>query len=159
MSRRFAGDESSRRNVSIASTRYDNSRHWFASFTGTVSTTGISLSVNGGTRNISWTYVIDPPPGTSFHVGYYPRVMRAEFATPGYAGLDISGEHFRPENHLGKPGDEHLPLCGDQDRVIGEPGRGRPLRWGPRLCGRRYQRSGVWPSKRPHVQGGGLHRR
>src|SRR5260370_39955480 len=52
--------------------------------------------------------------------------MRAEFATPGFAGLDISGEHFRPENHLGKPGDEHLPLCGDQDRVIGEPGRSRP---------------------------------
>ena len=63
-----------------------------ASFSGTVSTGGINLSVSGGTSSSSWSFVIDPPPGASFHVGYYPKVQRAPFRTAGYAGLDITGD-------------------------------------------------------------------
>jgi hypothetical protein len=62
-----------------------------ASFTGTVTTTGINLSVSGGTSGLSYSVIIDPPPGTSFQVGYYPKVQRAEFRQTGFAGLDISG--------------------------------------------------------------------
>jgi hypothetical protein len=62
-----------------------------ASVTGTASTAGINLSVSGGTSGQSWSFVIDPPTGTSFHVGYYPKVQRAEFRAAGYAGLDITG--------------------------------------------------------------------
>jgi len=36
-----------------------------ASFSGTVSTGGINLSASGGTSGLSWSFVIDPPPGTS----------------------------------------------------------------------------------------------
>ena len=50
-----------------------------ASFGGTVSTGGINLSVSGGTSGLSWSVVIDPPPGASFHVGYYAKVQRAPF--------------------------------------------------------------------------------
>jgi hypothetical protein len=63
-----------------------------ASFSGTVSTGGINLSASGGTSGLSWSFVIDPPPGTRFHVGYYPKVQRAEFRVAGYAGLDITGD-------------------------------------------------------------------
>jgi hypothetical protein len=63
-----------------------------ASFSGTVSTSGISLSVSGGTSGLSWSFVIDPPPGATFRVGYYPKVQRAEFRTAGYAGLDVTGD-------------------------------------------------------------------
>ena len=63
-----------------------------ASFGGTVSTGGINLSVSGGTSGLSWSVVIDPPPGASFHVGYYAKVQRAPFREAGYAGLDISGD-------------------------------------------------------------------
>lgn len=62
------------------------------SFSGTVSTGGIKLLASGGTSGSSWTFVIDPPPGARFHVGYYPKVQRAEFRTAGYAGLDITGD-------------------------------------------------------------------
>lgn len=64
-----------------------------ATFTGTVSTGGIDLSVSGGTSGLSWSMLIDPPLGSSsFKVGYYPKVQRAEFRTTGYAGLDIYGD-------------------------------------------------------------------
>jgi len=63
-----------------------------ASFGGTVSTGGINLSASGGTSGLSWSFVIDPPPGARFHVGYYPKVQRAPFRTAGYAGLDITGD-------------------------------------------------------------------
>lgn len=63
-----------------------------ASFSGTVSTAGINLSVTGGTSGLSWSFVIDPPPNTKFHVGYYPKVQRAPFRTAGFAGLDITGD-------------------------------------------------------------------
>jgi hypothetical protein len=62
-----------------------------ASISGTVSTGGIGLSAAGGTSGLSYSLVIDPPPGTSFKVGYYPKVQRAEFRTAGFAGLDITG--------------------------------------------------------------------
>jgi hypothetical protein len=68
---------------------FDNTN---ASFSGTVSTAGINLSVSGGTSGLAWSFVIDPPPGASFHVGYYPKVQRAPFRTAGYAGLDITGD-------------------------------------------------------------------
>jgi hypothetical protein len=64
-----------------------------ATFTGSAATTGIDLTVNGGTNGLSWEFMIDPPPGTSFHVGYYPKVQRAEFRTSGYAGLDITSDY------------------------------------------------------------------
>jgi hypothetical protein len=63
-----------------------------ATFSGTVSTAGINLSASGGTSGLSWSFVIDPPQGKSFRVGYYSRVQRAEFRTAGYAGLDITGD-------------------------------------------------------------------
>jgi hypothetical protein len=63
-----------------------------AAFSGTVSTAGINLSVSGGTSGLSWSFVIDPPPGARFHVGYYPKVQRAPFRAAGYAGLDITGD-------------------------------------------------------------------
>jgi len=63
-----------------------------ASFSGTVSTGGINLSVSGGTSGLSWSFVIDPPPSASFRVGYYPKVQRAEFRSAGFAGLDITGD-------------------------------------------------------------------
>jgi hypothetical protein len=63
-----------------------------ASFSGTVSAAGISLSVSGGTSSSSWSFDIDPPPGARFHVGYYPKVQRAPFREAGYAGLDITGD-------------------------------------------------------------------
>lgn len=66
--------------------------HTNATFSGTVSTAGIGLSVSGGTSGLSWSMVIDPPPGTKFHAGYYPKVQRAEFRQAGYAGLDIFGD-------------------------------------------------------------------
>lgn len=62
-----------------------------ASFSGTVSTSGIDLAVSGGVSGQSWSFVLDPPPGQTFHVGYYPKSQRAEFRTTGYAGIDITG--------------------------------------------------------------------
>jgi hypothetical protein len=61
-------------------------------FSGSATTTGIDVFANGGTSGLSWEFVIDPPPGTSFHVGYYPKAQRAEFRTSGYAGLDITAD-------------------------------------------------------------------
>lgn len=64
-----------------------------ATFSGTVSTGGISLSVSGGTSGTSWSVNINPPLGSSgFKAGYYPKVQRAGFQNPGYAGLDINGD-------------------------------------------------------------------
>jgi hypothetical protein len=63
-----------------------------ASFTGTATTTGLNLSVSGGTRGLPWSFVIEPPSGTSFHAGYYSKVQWAQTRTAGYAGMDISDD-------------------------------------------------------------------
>ncbi len=62
-----------------------------ASFSGTATPTGLSLSATGGTEGSSWTFIVDPPPGTGFRVGYYPKVQMAGNGSQawGYAGLDI----------------------------------------------------------------------
>ena len=62
-----------------------------ASISGTAASTGISLSVNGGTVDSSWSFLVDPPPGRSFREGYYSGVQRAEFRAAGHPGLDIAG--------------------------------------------------------------------
>lgn len=63
-----------------------------ASFTGSVSTTGINLSVSGGTAGLNWSFVILPPPRTRFRVGYYPKAQWAlgPSRSPGYVALDIT---------------------------------------------------------------------
>lgn len=53
---------------------------------------GIDFVVNGGTAGEWREFMIDPPPGTSFDAGYYPKVQRPEFRTAGHAGLDISAD-------------------------------------------------------------------
>lgn len=62
-----------------------------ANISGTATRAGISLSVNGGTVDSSWTFVIDPPRGARFREGYYPGVQQAELRATGRPGLDIAG--------------------------------------------------------------------
>ena len=62
-----------------------------ANISGTATRSGISLSVNGGTVDSSWTFVIDPPRGARFREGYYPGVQQAELRAAGRPGLDIYG--------------------------------------------------------------------
>ena len=62
-----------------------------ANISGTATRSGISLSVNGGTVDSSWTFVIDPPRGARFRDGYYPGVQQAELRAAGRPGLDIYG--------------------------------------------------------------------
>ncbi len=63
-----------------------------ASVTGTATTTGLNLSVSGGTAGLPWSFVVEPPSGTSFRVGYYSKVQWAPTRTVGYAGMDISDD-------------------------------------------------------------------
>jgi hypothetical protein len=62
-----------------------------ASISGTAASTGLSLSVNGGTVDTSWTFLVDPPRGAAFRPGYYSGVQQAEFRSGKHPGLDISG--------------------------------------------------------------------
>jgi hypothetical protein len=61
-----------------------------ASFTGTATGTGINLAVSGGTAGLQWTFVVEPPSGTSFRLGYYSKVQWAPTRTAGFSGIDIS---------------------------------------------------------------------
>src|SRR5215467_4944123 len=62
-----------------------------ASFTGTAAPNGLNLAATGGTEGSSWTFAVNPPPGATFHVGYYPKVQMAAVGGQawGYAGLNI----------------------------------------------------------------------
>src|SRR5215469_8376274 len=64
-----------------------------ASFSGTVNPRLINLVVTGGTagKGSFWVFQVEPPPGSTFHVGYYPRVASAGSQAWGFAGLNISG--------------------------------------------------------------------
>ena len=63
-----------------------------ASVTGTAATTGINLVVIGGTTGHAWTFVVDPPRGSTFHVGNYPNVKPTPDRTAKLADLSITGE-------------------------------------------------------------------
>jgi hypothetical protein len=61
-----------------------------ASVTGIATATGLNLAVSGGTAGLQWSFVIEPPSGTSFRAGYYSRVQWAPTRTAGFSGIDIS---------------------------------------------------------------------
>jgi hypothetical protein len=63
-----------------------------ASITGTAATTGIKLVVIGGTTGHAWTFVVDPPRGSTLHVGNYPTVELTPDRTGKLADLSITGE-------------------------------------------------------------------
>jgi hypothetical protein len=62
-----------------------------ASVTGTATTSGISLQVLGGTTGHSWGFELDPPVGTTFHVGNYPDTVDPALRSGTAAGLSIGG--------------------------------------------------------------------
>ena len=132
-----------------------------ASIIGTAASTGISLSVNGGTVDSSWSFLVDPPPGKSFREGYYSGVQRAEFRAAG-TRASISpaagGDATRIPAHLRyviwpcparrSPGS----TCCTPSTATGDPGhcsarsgsanRSRAVFWCPRTRLRGRQRSG-----------------
>jgi hypothetical protein len=63
-----------------------------AAIGGSLSASGISLSVSGGTSGTDWTLDVDPARGATLKVGYYRGAQRAVFRTAGHPGLDISGD-------------------------------------------------------------------
>ncbi|MDR2988536.1 MAG: hypothetical protein LBV34_27240 [Nocardiopsaceae bacterium] len=63
-----------------------------ATMTGSLSPSGISLSLSGGTSGTDWSLAVDPPKGSTFKVGYYTGVQRAVFRSAGHPGLDINGD-------------------------------------------------------------------
>jgi hypothetical protein len=62
-----------------------------ASFSGTLTSSYISLNVSGGTTGGYMTLEIAPPPGANFQTGYYANAQRTAFRTAGHPGLDIYG--------------------------------------------------------------------
>jgi hypothetical protein len=63
-----------------------------ATVSGTATTSGINLTVIGGTTGNFWQFKLDPPVGAKFHVGNYPYAVNPALRSAAEAGLDISGE-------------------------------------------------------------------
>jgi hypothetical protein len=61
-----------------------------ATVTGTATSSGINLSVLGGTTGLWWDFIVDPAAGKAFQDGYYPQAQRPISRASGSAGLDIS---------------------------------------------------------------------
>ena len=61
-----------------------------ATVTGTATSSGINLSVLGGTTGLWWDFIVDPAAGKAFQDGYYPQAQRPVSRASGSAGLDIS---------------------------------------------------------------------
>ena len=63
-----------------------------ATFGGSLSASGLSLDVSGGTSGSDYWFDIAPAPGDTFALGYFPGAQRTPFRTSGHPGLDISGD-------------------------------------------------------------------